>query len=178
VTVLHTSPVQTFGLVAYTAVLAACAVCDLAARRIPNVLVFPLAALGITVGGLTRGVAGAGWATACLALGLAIWLPFYLVRAMGAGDVKLFAAAAAWLTPGAVLDAALLSALVGGILGVVWFVRTHGARFAAVRLAHAAHQPRILREPLPAASPAARVPYGVAMVASLLFTAWRLHSTA
>jgi Flp pilus assembly pilin Flp len=69
----------------------------------------------------------------------------------------------------------VLTALLGGVLGVVWFVRAHGARFAAIRLAHAVQQPSVLRQPLDTASPAARLPYGVAMAIALAITAWSLR---
>jgi hypothetical protein len=74
-----------------------------------------------------------------------------------------------------VVEAALLAAVVGGLLAVIWFVRAHGARFAAVRLTHAAQEPQILRDPLPVSSPAARLPYGVAMAIAVAITAWRFQ---
>ena len=61
--------------------------------------------------GLVRALSG-------LALGFSIWIMFHVAGGMGAGDVKLFAAAAAWLGPGGAWRAALVAALAGGVLSL------------------------------------------------------------
>ena len=100
---------------AVTLVIAA-AVCDVRARRIPNRLVLAgwLAALpaqcaahGVAAGALTW---LAGWLT-----GFAMLLPFYLLRGMAAGDVKLMAGAGAWLGTSLAFDAGLATFVLGGI---------------------------------------------------------------
>jgi prepilin peptidase CpaA len=94
---------------------------DLRHHRIPNKLT--LVGLGAGLGlqtlaggmhGLVSGLLGAG-------VGLACFAPFYLLRAMGAGDVKLLAAVGAFLGPQVALTAALLALLAGG-LGAVAYV--------------------------------------------------------
>jgi prepilin peptidase CpaA len=161
----------------FTFGLALAAVWDARARRIPNALTVALALAGLAFAVGRVGMAGAGPGTAALALltGLLVWLPFYALRMLGAGDVKLFAAAAAWLTPMATLEAALYTALFGGVLGIVWMVRTRGLAFAAIRLGHAIAEPRQLREPMPVASGQGRLPYGIAMAVGLLLEAWRIR---
>ena len=72
---------------------------DLRTRRVPNPLTMGLAAIGVVyaafgIGGLSLGASLAG-----LALGLALMLPGHLIGATGAGDVKLFAAAGAFVGP-------------------------------------------------------------------------------
>ena len=153
------------------------AIWDAYARRIPNALTasFAIVGLAIAAAGLAMERSGIGTAVLSLFTGLLVWLPFYVFRMLGAGDVKLFAAAAAWLTPVATLRASLYSALIGGVLGVIWFVRTRGLAFAAVRLGHVLAEPRQLREPLPVASGQARLPYGIAMSLGLLLEAWRIR---
>jgi len=54
-----------------------------------------------------------------LAVGLALFLPFFLLGGMGAGDVKLLAALGAWLGPGQVFWLAIYASLFGGVLAVV-----------------------------------------------------------
>jgi prepilin peptidase CpaA len=76
---------------AFTAALAVAAMSDIRTRRIPNVVVGPLLVAGIGVGGALGGPNGVASSFAAAAVGLAIWLPLYLLRAMGAGDVKFFA---------------------------------------------------------------------------------------
>ena len=161
--------------VAFGALLTAAVVTDVRTRRIPNALVLALLFTGLVSTGLLKGSTSVLASLGASALGLAIWFPFYAFRMMGAGDVKLFAAASAWLTVQGVVRAAVLTALLGGVLGVVWFVRAHGVRFSAIRLAHAVQQPSVLRQPLDTISPAARLPYGVAMAIALAITAWSVR---
>ncbi len=117
-------------LLAFNALLIAAVVCDLRTRRIPNSLVLAGLALGLmfqTVapsgGGLFYGTgAGSlGPAQALLgaATGLALFLPMYALRALGAGDVKLLAMAGVWLGAAPLAWAALWTLLAGGALALV-----------------------------------------------------------
>ena len=92
---------------------------DLRTRRVPNPLTMGLAALGVAyaaagIGGLSIGASLAG-----LALGLALMLPGHLIGATGAGDVKLFAAAGAFVGPAHVVWAFIYTALAGGAIAIV-----------------------------------------------------------
>ena len=92
---------------------------DLWTRRVPNPLTMGLAAAG--VGFAAFGVSGLsiGASLAGLALGLALMLPGHLLGATGAGDVKLFAAAGAFIGPSHILAAFLYTALAGGAIAIV-----------------------------------------------------------
>jgi prepilin peptidase CpaA len=152
---------------------------DVRVRRIPNALTASLALAGLALAAFGRGPSSLGAACASLGVGLAIWLPFNLIGLLGAGDVKLFAAASAWLTPLASFRAAVGAAIVGGLLGFAWMLYARGAGFTFVRLGHAMRQPELLRQPMPvAAGRDARVPYGVAMAVALLYEAVRLWRVA
>ena len=59
-------------------------------------------------------IAGGGWAT-----GVLLFLPFFLLRGMGAGDVKLLAALGAWLGPLQTVWLALFASIAGGVLALV-----------------------------------------------------------
>lgn len=145
---------------------------DLRDRRIPNGLAALVAAVGV-------GGAALGWvppldaraAVLGLALGAALWLPFYAMGMLGAGDVKLFAAAAAWLGPMPTLRAAALTAVAGGVLAAVALLATDGPRLAAARVARALHDPRVLR--LDVGPRMAHLPYALAIAAGVLATLWR-----
>jgi prepilin peptidase CpaA len=54
---------------------------------------------------------GAGWA-----VGLLLFLPLFLLRGMGAGDVKLLAAFGAWLGPAGAFWTAIYGGVAGGVL--------------------------------------------------------------
>ncbi|MCO5398533.1 A24 family peptidase [Ralstonia soli] len=98
------------------AVALAAAAIDAQQRRIPNWLTFGawLVALPLQMAmhGVGEGllVWGCGWLT-----GLAIFLPFYLLRGMAAGDVKLMAAVGAWLGASMALEIALATFVIGGL---------------------------------------------------------------
>jgi prepilin peptidase CpaA len=109
------------------ALLLVAAVSDYRNFRIPNWL---------TAGGLVFGTAwtilvpplpGAGWAfpVAGIATGFFAMLPLYMLRAVGAGDVKLMAMAGAFLGWPDTLVALLLSFVVGGVAAVA-FAACHG----------------------------------------------------
>ena len=111
--------------------LAAC-VTDLRSRRIPNVLTF-----GAALSALIYQVVVAGWMGAQSALfgwlvGTALFLPFFLLGGMGAGDVKLVAALGAWLGPRMVVQVGVYTLIAGGLLAVV-VALTHGYLRTAVR---------------------------------------------
>ena len=108
-----------FGRIVALGVVVAAAVIDVRTRRIPNLLTFGTAGVALIYALWTNGLHGlalsaAGWAT-----GIAVFLPMFLLRGMGAGDVKLLGAVGSWLGPGAVLYAALYSALAGGVLALI-----------------------------------------------------------
>lgn len=113
-------------------VLAAAVWHDVKSRRIPNSLIVAgmLAAMAIhsllpAVPGLFGQRAGGLGALASvggLASGLLLLMPFYALRTMGAGDVKLMGVVGAFLGPVGAFNAALFALLAGGLLAlaVAW----------------------------------------------------------
>jgi prepilin peptidase CpaA len=92
---------------------------DLRTRRVPNALTVPFAVLGVgaAVAGLSDHSATA--ALVGLTLGMLLMMPGYLLGGTGAGDVKLLAAAGAWLGPSATGVAFLYTAIAGGLIAVI-----------------------------------------------------------
>ena len=155
------------------ALLAAAIWSDLRRRRIPNRLVgaglaYALAFNALHASHLSGGV-GLPQALAGMLLGFALTVPFYLMRGMAAGDVKLMAMCGAFLGPWDGLHAVLWSFIAGGVFVVGWSV----ARGRVVQLAHnvvqllagAALQLAAGRAPGAAVVPASvgSLPYGVAI---------------
>jgi prepilin peptidase CpaA len=93
-------------------------VCDFRSRRIPNWLTVTAALLGFAANAVTTQLAGLGIAALGLGLAMSVYLPLYLLRAMGAGDVKLMAAVGAIVGPSNWLCIFIAAALVGGVIAV------------------------------------------------------------
>ena len=105
--------------------------------------------------------------------GLALWIPFWLFRWLGAGDVKLFAAAGAWLGVWHTVEAAVLAAIAGAVLSIGWMVWRRGWRVSVETIAMATVTPRILdRPPATAGDAPHRVPYALALAIGLGIAAW------
>jgi prepilin peptidase CpaA len=95
------------------------AVTDIRQRRIPNALTLGGAACALLYRGLSGGFAGLGSSVGGWAVGLALFMPMYLIRGMGAGDVKLLGAVGAWVGPTGALWSAFYTVLAGGLLALV-----------------------------------------------------------
>lgn len=160
------------GGIVFTVLLGWACVSDLRTRRIPNRLVLALAVGGLLFapflleGGLFRGVTG-------LLVGFALWIPLYALRAIGAGDVKLFAAAAAWLGPRGALEAAFLAAVAGGALAVLMAMHAgllrHSLQLLMIRVATRTLRPA---ERVSAAHGRTQLPYGIALATGALLAGW------
>lgn len=100
--------------------LVTAAIIDSRSHRIPNWLVLSGALYAVVYNTLLPPWPNGTilFPLAGLGLGLLLFLPLYLLRAMGAGDVKLMAMAGAYLGPDDVLRCALASLLVGGALAI------------------------------------------------------------
>lgn len=105
-------------LVSCTVLLWATAAQDLLYRKIPNPLILAGAAVGFLLQGWAVGAGGVLAAIYGLVVGLAILLPGYLMGFTGAGDAKLMAAIGTFLGPFGVLQAAIVSIFVGGIIAM------------------------------------------------------------
>jgi prepilin peptidase CpaA len=148
------------------------AVNDLATRRIPNRLLLaglacalvlrllaadPLASLLAALGGV--------------ALGLAMFLPFYLLRGMAAGDVKMVAVVGAFTGPGEVFKIAVLSWCAGGVMALLLMLLRGRLRLALGNLGtmlRAAATPGAGAAGAPSQTSAGSMPYGVAIAAGTI----------
>jgi prepilin peptidase CpaA len=107
------------GHIVVLGVVATAAVIDIRTRRIPNLLTFGAAAAAVAYHVWTTGLHGLALSVAGWAVGIALFLPMFLLKGMGAGDVKLLGAVGAWLGTMGVLFAGLYSVLAGGVLALV-----------------------------------------------------------
>jgi prepilin peptidase CpaA len=129
-----------------------------------------IALLGFGTDGLLTGLGG--WA-----VGLAVFLPFYLMGGMGAGDAKLMAMAGTFLGPLDALLAAGLGLGAGSLMGLAVLLYRRGA-LLMVRRYLSTFQCLVVTGtwnyvPPAADEPAAtRFPYAAAIAAGTLATLW------
>ncbi len=97
---------------------------DVRYRRIPNAFVLATLVSGVAVNGIFGGLPGlyASFGGCALAFGLMFML--HVFGAMGAGDVKLFAAIGAVTGAHLVLPTFLVVVLTGGVLAMVSIIRS------------------------------------------------------
>ena len=108
---------------------------DLRLRRIPNLLTVGSAAAACCVHLALSGPAGAGFSVAGWVLGIALFLPWFLARAMGGGDVKLLGAVGAWLGPVEIVWACLFAMAAGGVVALVLLAAPRRERPRAIAYA-------------------------------------------
>jgi prepilin peptidase CpaA len=104
---------------------------DLLFHRISNRLNGALLCVGLAIRMLAGGWSGLEQSLLGVLVGLGCLLPFYVARAMGAGDVKFQAATGALLGPYDVFIAAICTLLIGAVLAVTYL--TVGAARAVAR---------------------------------------------
>jgi prepilin peptidase CpaA len=105
--------------------LAVAAAIDLRSRRIPNALTGMIALLGL-MQSFTAGHTVAPWQSVLgLLTGAALLLALFAIGAVGGGDVKLLAAAGAWLGPKLVFQVFLVEAILGMLI-VLFTCAIHG----------------------------------------------------
>ncbi len=120
---------------------------DLRVRRIPNWLTAPALLAGIAINGWQAGLGGLKSAALGLAAALGISLPFYALRGLGGGDVKLRAAVGAIVGPRDFLVIFVLDALLGGIAALVVLLWKGRLRRSLGNVAHIVWSLARLRAP-------------------------------
>ena len=146
------------------------AVSDLRVRRVPNVLNVLVLVTGVSWSvwqfGMLSGLRSVGFGVLFMTV---VWFPMFALRLMGAGDVKLLIASAAWLGWPHVMLASFVTGIAGGVLGVYWLVRRAGVISAVHALSVAVRTPMDLR--LRPYESRERVPYAIAIVIGVV-SAW------
>lgn len=164
------SPVATLTLLV---LLAAAAVADARTRRIPNRLTLAGILLGLLLAITGGGPAAFASALAGSGAAFAAFFVLYALGGMGAGDVKLVAAAGAFLGVPLVGWGLLLSALAGGVLAVGALIANGALRrwpVAAAVLATGGGARSVVQAVGGGGAPL-KVPYGVAIAVGCGFAA-------
>jgi prepilin peptidase CpaA len=96
---------------------------DVRYRRIPNPFVLATLAAGITINAIFAGLTGVFASITGCALAFVLMFMLHVFGAMGAGDVKLFAAIGAVTGAPLVLPTFIVVILTGGLLAIVSVIR-------------------------------------------------------
>jgi prepilin peptidase CpaA len=159
-------PIEQYREMVLLLMVSIAAVNDLTTRLIPNRLLLAGLACALLLHALSA-APGAALLSALggMAVGLAMFLPFYVVRGMAAGDVKMMAVVGAFSGPNDAIQIAVLTWCVGGVMALV-LVLLRGRLQLALgnigRLVLAALSPRA-RAATAASHSSGSLPYGVAI---------------
>ena len=96
---------------------------DVRYRRIPNVFVLATLVSGLLINGILNGLGGLGSSVGGCLVAFGMMFALHLFGAMGAGDVKLFAAIGSVVGYQLVLPTFVVVVLTGGVLAVISTVR-------------------------------------------------------
>jgi prepilin peptidase CpaA len=154
--------------------LALCAgVWDVRWRRIPNWLTVSGAVAGIIINTVLFHWPGLKTSLVGIALGLALLLPFVLVRSLGAGDWKLIGALGACVGPRSLLAVLFGAILVAGVMAlgvIIWKGRLKQTFLNIVRLLAALFSLRIPDAEVSLDNPeSTKIPFGVAVSLAVVF---------
>ncbi len=124
------------------AVLAVAVMTDLRSRRIPNLLTFPALGLGILLNSAFLGLDGLKTSGEATLLAMAMLLPLYMFKGLGAGDVKLMAAIGALKGPEFFIYTFAWAAIFGGGMAMLGLLRSRRVGLAFSHLVYFRFFPR------------------------------------
>jgi len=104
-------------------------------RRIPNAFVLATLISGLAINTITNGWTGLLMSLGGCALAFVLMFVLHIFGAMGAGDVKLFAAIGSVIGAPLVLPTFLVVVLTGGLLAVFTMIRAGEVRATLLRVA-------------------------------------------
>jgi len=157
---------------------------DLRSRRIPNWLTVSGLLIGVAANTVLGGWSGLKTSLLGAAIGLALLLPFVLLRSLGAGDWKLAGALGAFAGPGLLVNLLLGSVFVAGVMALVLIIYKGRIRQTLRNIAHILVSLVTFRLPGAQVSldnpESLKVPYGVALAFTVVLygIAWKLGVVA
>ena len=141
-------------------------------RRIPNWLTVSGFAAGTMVNVAVFGWVGLKFALLGFALGLALLLPFVLIRALGGGDWKFAGALGACLGPRQLISVLIATVFLAGLMALVVVIYTGRLKKTLLNMVHILAAFFSLRLPPREISldnpEATKIPLGVAMAAAVV----------
>jgi prepilin peptidase CpaA len=140
---------------------------DQTSRRIPNQLIAAGVTAALMLAAYTDGLSGLLHSVLGLLCVLAAMFPFYILRYLGAGDVKLLAMVGAFFGPTESLYVVLYTMIAGGLLAALMILK----RRLNNKLVLDSQTPQAL-----ATRSTLRLPYAWAVLGGTLASQWRSFS--
>ena len=109
------------------------AICDLRIRRVPNVVSAFVLTTGIGISWIDDGFIAALSSLGAAVLAIVCLFALWKAKVLGGGDVKLAAAAAAWVGLAHFVSFILVTALAGGVVGAIGYLLAGSATRKEVR---------------------------------------------
>jgi prepilin peptidase CpaA len=157
---------------------------DFRSRRIPNWLTVPGLLIGLAMNIVLAGKSGLIASLEGAGVGLALLLPFVLLRSLGAGDWKFAGALGAFTGPARLVDLLIGAVFVAGIMAVGLIIYKGRARQAIHNIGHILVSLVTFRLPGDRVSldnpDSLKVPYGVALALTVVLYGifWKLGRVA
>jgi prepilin peptidase CpaA len=157
---------------------------DLRSRRIPNWLTVPGLLIGVTANTVLGGWSGLKTSLVGALVGLALLLPFVLLRSLGAGDWKLAGALGAFTGAGLLVNLLLGSVFVAGLMAVGLIIYKGRIRQTLRNMGHILISLVTFRLPGAQVSldnpESLKVPYGVALAFTVVLYGilWKMGRVA
>ena len=169
-------PTEQYREMALLLLVSVAAVNDLTTRRIPNRLLLAGLACALLLHGLsaepvTSLLSGFGG----MGVGLAMFLPFYLVRGMAAGDVKMMAVIGFFTGPAEAFEIAVFTWCAGGVMALALVLLRGRLQLALANIGRLVFGaiPAKTRRALAVSHSSGSLPYGVAIAAGTLMVLLR-----
>jgi prepilin peptidase CpaA len=141
-------------------------------RRIPNWLTVSGAVAGIALNTILYRWPGLKTAVTGIALGLALLLPFVLIRSLGAGDWKLAGALGACLGPSQLMSVLIGTILVAGVMALIVVIAKGRLKQTLSNIVHLLAAIFTLRMPAREVTlddpKSTKIPFGVAMALTVI----------
>lgn len=155
---------------------------DLRFRRIPNWLTVPGLLIGVAANTVLGGWSGLKTSMVGAAVGLALLLPFVLLRSLGAGDWKLAGALGAFVGRELLINLLLGSIFVAGLMALALIIYKGRIRQTMRNIGHILSSLATFRLPGTQVSldnpDSLKIPYGVALALTVVLygaaQAWRV----
>jgi prepilin peptidase CpaA len=128
-------------------VVVTAALFDIRERRIPNWVTVSGVVAGLVLNGFLYEWPGLMSSLKGLGLALLIYFPLFAIRAMGAGDAKLMAAVGSITGPANWLGIFILTAMIGGFLGIALLLLTGRTRRTVANVGFLIRELAYLRPP-------------------------------